>query len=354
MSNQVFANMMEVSCKSANGKSICAFPDVCFTPPTTPATPPGVPIPYPNTGMASDTTSGSTSVKISGKEVMLKDKSYFKKSTGDEAGAAPKKGIVTSVNRGKVYFAAWSMDVKAEGENVVRHLDITTHNHASKPPNPPPMAHVDDMSAAVKKACAGEIKRGRAACKGQSTRKCSPECKAKQKCLLVPKGKDKKICCKPDTTGDHLIEDHWVLKSKKPRKLMPDFAHLKGKPGGSYKGAPTMCANRSRFKKLHGIGHGSRGVREDEEIGKRGAFRYSRGKQIALEGAADQCAYVKEQTGADPQCTKDCLEAQLDAFYGADGQKEMSKPVRRQALKKQQRADAKARRKPKKRTGRGG
>ncbi len=39
-----------------DGQSICAFPDVCFTPPKTPATPPGVPIPYPNTGMASDST----------------------------------------------------------------------------------------------------------------------------------------------------------------------------------------------------------------------------------------------------------------------------------------------------------
>ena len=82
MSNQVYANSMEVSCKQAAGKSICAFPDVCFTPPQTPATPPGVPIPYPNTGMASDTTDGSTTVKISGEEVMLKNKCYFKKSTG--------------------------------------------------------------------------------------------------------------------------------------------------------------------------------------------------------------------------------------------------------------------------------
>jgi 5-methylcytosine-specific restriction endonuclease McrA len=145
MSNQVYANNMEVSCKSAAGKSICAFPDVCFTPPQTPATPPGVPIPYPNTGMASDTTSGSTSVKISGKEVMLKNKSYFKKSMGDEAGCAPKKGVMTSKNMGKVYFKAWSMDVKAEGENVVRHLDITTHNHASDGPNTPPMPHIDRM-----------------------------------------------------------------------------------------------------------------------------------------------------------------------------------------------------------------
>src|SRR5205823_14492911 len=83
MSNQVYANGNEVSCKAADGKSICAFPDVCFTPPLTPATPPGVPIPYPNTGMASDTSGGSKTVQISGQEVMMKDSSYFKQSTGD-------------------------------------------------------------------------------------------------------------------------------------------------------------------------------------------------------------------------------------------------------------------------------
>jgi len=70
VSNGVYANMMEVSCKSGAGKTICAFPDVCFTPPLTPATPPGVPIPYPNTGMSSDCADGSTSVKIAGAEIM--------------------------------------------------------------------------------------------------------------------------------------------------------------------------------------------------------------------------------------------------------------------------------------------
>src|SRR5262245_47181923 len=114
MGNDVYANGREVSCKAADGKTICAFPDVCFTPPETPATPPGVPIPYPNTGLASDTTSGSKTVIISGAEVMLKDSSYFQKSTGDEAGCAAKKGVLTSVNTGKVYFTSWSMDVKFE------------------------------------------------------------------------------------------------------------------------------------------------------------------------------------------------------------------------------------------------
>src|SRR3954454_19580173 len=131
MAKEVYADGMEISCKAGSGKSICAFPDVCMTPPENPATPPGIPIPYPNTGMANDTTDGSRSVQISGQEVMLKNRSYFKSSTGDEAGCAAKKGVVSSQNKGKGYFIAWSMDVKPEGENAVRHLDMTTNNHAS-------------------------------------------------------------------------------------------------------------------------------------------------------------------------------------------------------------------------------
>ena len=45
--------------------------------------------------------------------------------------------VITHVITGKTYFAAWSMDVKFEGANVDRHLDITTSNHASRPGGPP-------------------------------------------------------------------------------------------------------------------------------------------------------------------------------------------------------------------------
>jgi hypothetical protein len=153
MANQVYANNMEVSCKASNGKSICAFPDVCFTPPLTPATPPGVPIPYPNTAFASDTSDGSSTVKITDQEIMLKNKSYFKQSTGDEAGSAPKKNVITSQIKGKAYFIAWSMDVKVEGENVVRHMDMTTHNHGSMPAGAPPTLHAAMMAAAKSSDC---------------------------------------------------------------------------------------------------------------------------------------------------------------------------------------------------------
>jgi hypothetical protein len=146
MGMDVYANGMAIACKAADGKTIAAFPDVCFTPPTAPPTPPGVPLPYPNTAMASDTTDGTKTVMIAGQEVMLKNKSVFKTSTGDEAGCAPKKGVVTSQNKGEANFICWSMDVKFEGENIPRHLDLMGHNEQCDPTNTPPWVYTDTMT----------------------------------------------------------------------------------------------------------------------------------------------------------------------------------------------------------------
>lgn len=126
----VFANGLEISAKAQGCKVIAAFPDVCFTPPQTPATPPGVPLPYPNFGQDSDLTSGSGKVKIGGKEISLENSSNYSKCTGDEAGAAPKKGLVTSNKTGPVFAQKWSMDVKVESMGVARFSDIATTNHA--------------------------------------------------------------------------------------------------------------------------------------------------------------------------------------------------------------------------------
>lgn len=134
----VFANGLEISGKAVQAQTIAAFPDVCFTPPQTPATPPGVPIPYPSFGMAADTEKGTATVKIKGKTVNIKNKSDEKRTSGTEAGCAPKKGIITSKNTGKKYFHKWSNDVKFEGEPVIRFTDLATHNHASPSGNTPP------------------------------------------------------------------------------------------------------------------------------------------------------------------------------------------------------------------------
>jgi hypothetical protein len=141
MGAEVYANAEEIACKAGDGKVIASFPDVCLSPPSPPAGP--VPVPYPNTSFSKDMQNGSKTVKIKGKEVMLKDQSFYKTAPlGDEAATQGLgANVITHVITGKTYFAAWSMDVTFEGENVDRHCDLTTSNHASYPagcavPNP--------------------------------------------------------------------------------------------------------------------------------------------------------------------------------------------------------------------------
>lgn len=138
----VFANGLEISGKAVQAQTIAAMPDVCFTPPENPATPPGVPVPYPSFGMGSDTENGTGTVFIGGKTVNIKNKSDESRTSGTEAGCAAKKGVVTSKNTGKKYFNAWSNDVKFDGECVIRFGDLATHNHASPGGNAPPWPEV--------------------------------------------------------------------------------------------------------------------------------------------------------------------------------------------------------------------
>lgn len=149
MGCNVFANGDEIACKAGGGKVIAAFPDVCLTPPPPPAGP--IPVPYPNTSFSKDMKEGSKTVTIKGEEVMLKDASYYKSSPlGDEAATNSQgAGVVTHVITGKTYFVAWSMDVKFEGQNVDRHTDLTTSNHASPMANASvPMINASEMAAA--------------------------------------------------------------------------------------------------------------------------------------------------------------------------------------------------------------
>ena len=128
MSSNVFANGNEISAKKSGDKVIAALPDVCLSPPSPPAGP--VPVPYPNSSKSSDTSGGSKSVKIKNGEIGLKNKSNWKKSNGDEAATKSLgMGLVSHNIQGPTKHVAWSMDVKVEGYNVIRHMDLTTHNH---------------------------------------------------------------------------------------------------------------------------------------------------------------------------------------------------------------------------------
>jgi len=72
---------------------------------------------------------------MDGNPSMLKG-SEFSMSTGDEAGSAG-GGIVTNKTKGPAKFIMYSFDVKVEGKNVPRQLDIMMHN-ASAISNTPP------------------------------------------------------------------------------------------------------------------------------------------------------------------------------------------------------------------------
>ena len=125
----VGVNNLTVVHKSSNGMTI-AFPDPCLTP--APPAPP-IPIPYPNIAQSSDTAKGTKKVKVDGNPVCVKD-SNFSRSSGDEAGT--NKGVVSAKNMGKAEFVNYSFDVKFEGKNVPRALDLMLHNDKNTPPFP--------------------------------------------------------------------------------------------------------------------------------------------------------------------------------------------------------------------------
>jgi hypothetical protein len=131
MSCTVFANSSGFFHKGSGGSGT-AFPDVCLSPPPPPAGP--IPIPYPNKISASDLTDGSTTVKIQGEPTALKDQSKISTSTGDEGGTQG-GGIITHKTKGKAVAIFWSLDVKVEGKNAVRHGDPAGQNTSTPPFN---------------------------------------------------------------------------------------------------------------------------------------------------------------------------------------------------------------------------
>jgi len=343
MANNVFANGREINCKKGSGKSICAFPDVCWTPPDkVPPTPTGVPVPYPNTGMASDCTKGSKKVKVSGKEVILKNSSHFKKSMGDEAGVAQLKGMMTMKNRGKIYFQMWSMDVKVEGKNAVRHMDIGTHNHGSQVGNSPPWPYLDTMSVANKKKCAKEVEREKKACEDYKSagekdvckeaglsgnvtknakwadRKASKAkgnaCIKARRCRLVPysKKKDGVNGCCPSQTPDHLIPKSSFYKFSVSLKIK-----MTGWKNYSPSGAPCMCTEGGTNT------HGSHGLRHTHHkiAGPKPGTKQTLSQQASLAAKGARKIFPGSK------CSEACLKAQLEEGHKGMTSKGANNPM---------------------------
>ena len=323
MSNEVFANGREIACKAADGKSIGAFPDVCFTPPQTPATPPGVPVPYPNTAYAKDTTKGSKTVKISNKEVMLKNKSHFKKSTGNEAGRAPKTGIVTRKIQGKVYFTSWSPNVKVEGKNVVRHLDLTTHNHGSATANTGPQVYVDSAATeSQEEKCNIEKNKEKEICAqgnpdgswkemkdGKEVIKCSEACENAKACVLMPKKDDKQKCCYPDNTGHHLFPNSLLQRKRGDSATNVNGLRKPDDPNAyTEQGGLCVCVNRFAHEGKHKALHDATKEQLVNILEKGGTVTYEQVIKTVTEAHAK--TFVNKE--GKPQCDPKCIGAQIN------------------------------------------
>ena len=339
MADPVFANSMQISSKAMGGKSICQFPDVCFTPPQTPATPPGVPIPYPNTGLAGDTSDGSRSVKIGGEEIMLKNRSAFKTSTGDEAGAAPKKGLINSKTKGKVYFLAWSMDVKVEGENVVRNLDLTTHNHACDPANGAvPTVHAAAIAALqATDNCGGDAQKVKDNCKED----CSDQCPGALAFTVTeqkaPLERSKKLPGRTIRAGEQATADaegsacveamRCFLRPYSPRKdqqgccpgqsahHIPPRNMMEGVAGYSPGQALCVCLEgATQHTGSHGKNHAAIDyLAKKPGVLKNGRCSVSKYNEVCAKAVAAQCG-----------CSKECIENQLnDSFTSKQKDKQV-------------------------------
>lgn len=318
MGNDVFANGREIACKSGSGKVIAAFPDVCFTPPDkVPPTPPGIPIPYPLTSMASDTDKGTKKVMISDKEVMKRDSSNFKKCAGDDAAQTAKKGMISSELTGKVFFTSWSMDVKIEGKNVVRHLDTTTSNHSSPNANDAvPWPYVDSSTLASDHPCKKEKKKEEEACGKSSSppEPCTQKCKAARRCHLTPYGKQSPKsspnCCDPEVA--HHIVPNCLLQSTRGNAAT-NVGGLQKKGPKAYTLEKGLCVCTSGEKGVSTpIGsHKKMHEKTEEKLNK----IFESGKDLELEDTITSAAKSHNETfrNADggPRCRQKCIEAQL-------------------------------------------
>ncbi len=257
------------------------------------------------------------------------------------------------------------MDVKVEGENVVRHLDMTTHNHGSNANEAVPWPYLDAMSVANETGpCAKDIKKEKTACEGykpygdrdacaemraevpyQPTTRLAKsgkpndppqadqladtaaahDCVNARRCNLTPYKPSN--CCSPQT-GHHVVEASSFLENRDaPKtgntKLEPFVANqLSPDRTREYhaNAAPCVCADGTgNVGGTHGAMHTFQSIAaakagQDVDIGGGKIEKVQTYKQ-AKQGGVEAVQEVFPYSFCDPKCT----EAQLDAYHNSCG-----------------------------------
>lgn len=125
MAATVIINNLTVVHRSSGGTAVAAI-DVCKTP--TPGGP--LPVPYVNTALSRHIAKGTKNVRIDGQTAMLKS-SILSRSMGDEPGTLG--GVVSGKSCGKASPRSYSLDVRFEGQPVVRFTDMVVQNAGAAP-----------------------------------------------------------------------------------------------------------------------------------------------------------------------------------------------------------------------------
>jgi hypothetical protein len=262
---------------------------------------------------------------------------------------------------GKVYFNAWSMNVQIEGENVVRNLDLTTHNHGSVPGNTPTWPYIDEVHIVGWDACQKDIGKEYDACKdcaprtpgGPNPCACADatlvngnkpgsasgaddyaamilanDCNKARRCMLQPYTKTEKGnggCCNGQT-GHHLVEasSFMIDRTGKNAKNPGILSKTRYDPAE----APCICVEgTNQYHGTHGLMHTFQSTAAIDTAAP-GTLTFARG-----DGSTDTQSFEKTTTYGEAkkqaldavnetfpgQCEPGCLEAQLDAYHSQIG-----------------------------------
>jgi GHH signature containing HNH/Endo VII superfamily nuclease toxin 2 len=231
-----------------------------------------------------------------------------------------------------------------------------THNHASVPGATPPWPYVDEQAAAG--VCKESMEKERQACdpnanppgatpimvrrRGrmrQRGMKCTEACAEARACALPRKQDDKRVCCDPNTTGDHLVEvNSFTQRGTRGGLNIGSYAVL-GAIGGF---SMDLAAPKSRPRRLSefenyndrraptacvrppGAGTNHNRMQASRDNAKRNARRANKGVPLTVFITGEESHWTYDQAAKagveshakeNPKCNKDCTRAQLDNYH---------------------------------------
>jgi hypothetical protein len=200
---------------------------------------------------------------------------------------------------------------------------------------PPPLDHpCHDEIVEAQREC-GNTKTKTVPGRKGKVRDCSEtQCEKAMACILVPKKSDKKMCCHPNNTGHHLIQDNWIKNNKNFPKYKslrdgssPPTEAQRTKGVVTDEDAPTVCTNRYRSRgTLHRNVHNVQAAHVELHMPGMALAGEPWDYGAAKRSVADCYKDVPELAAGN--CKMSCIDSQLDAFYGDDSSRKLNPPAK--------------------------